>query len=105
MIAKKFKLPIQEFYEKNSRSVRGSCFLLKIFRSDALRSRFGVVISKKVAAKASARNVIKRLVFNFIKSHMKQMPINDYLIIVLPSAAKCSKKELLNDLNNLIPNI
>lgn len=102
MLAKKYRLPIQEFVKKSGKSYKSRYFLLKIFRSSGAHSRFGVVISKKVSAKATVRNKIKRSIFDFFGQHIAKLPIEDYLVIVLSGAAEINKEELSQELNKLL---
>ena len=102
MLAKKYRLPIQEFIKKSGKSYKSRYFLLKIFRSGGKHGRFGVVISKKVSAKATTRNKIKRSIFDFFSRHIAKLPIEDYLVIVLSGAAEIDKKEFSQELNKLL---
>lgn len=102
MLAKKYRLPIQEFVKKSGKSYKSRYFLLKIFRSSSAHSRFGVVISKKISAKATVRNKIKRSIFDFFGQHIAKLPIEDYLVIVLSGAAEIDKNEFLQELNKLL---
>jgi len=79
MLAKKYRLPIQEFVKKSGKSYKSRHFLLKIFYSKGAHSRFGIVISKKVSPKAIARNKIKRRTFDFFGRYIAKLPIEDYL--------------------------
>lgn len=102
MLAKKYRLPIQDFVKKSGRSYKSRYFLLKVFRSGGVHSRFGVVISKKVSAKATVRNKIKRSIFDFFGRHVIKLPIEDYLVIVLSGTAEIDKKELLQELTKTL---
>lgn len=101
MLAKKYRLPIQEFVGKAGQSRKGRYFLLKRFNCSNAYSRVGVVISKKVAVKATVRNRIRRTIFDFFSSKL-DLPIGDYLVIVLSGAANLSKEELIGELVKLI---
>ena len=102
MLAKKYRLPIQEFVKKSGKSYKSRHFLLKIFYSESARGRFGIVISKKVSPKATTRNKIKRRIFDFFGQHIAKLPVNDYLVIVLSGAAEIDKEEFLQELNKLL---
>lgn len=105
MIAKKFKLPIQNFVGQSGKIVRSPYFTLKIFSTQNSFSRFGLVISKKVDASAVKRNKLKRLVFDFIQKIGEKLPVNDYLIIVSPSVSKLSNKQIEREIRNLFQNL
>ena len=94
MLPKKYRLPIQNFVGKKGRSDKSRYFLLKIFPGVYKFSRFGIIISRRVSKKAVDRNRIKRQIFNFLREIKNQLPINDYLIIVHPEAAKLDKSSL-----------
>lgn len=104
MIAKKYKLPIQQVLKKKADSISGGNFFsVKIFNNSLPISRFGIVISKKVSAKATERNKIKREAFNLIqkrKSYLKGG--KDFLIIVKPIVKNLSKELLKNELQKIL---
>ena len=102
MLAKKYRLPIQEFVKKSGKSYKSRHFLLKIFYSKGAHSRFGIVISKKVSPKAIARNKIKRRTFDFFGRYIAKLPIEDYLVIVLSGAAEVDENEFLQELSKLL---
>ena len=101
MIAKKFKLPIQNFVGQSGKVIRNPHFILKFFPTNNNFSRFGLVISKKVHAGAVQRNKIKRLIFNLIQTMSEKLPVNDYLVIISPSAQKLSDQEIEHEFRNL----
>ena len=109
MLAKRYKLPIQDFVGRRGRLVRNGSFSVKIFPSSAKAtegkpaySRFGVTISTKVAKKATKRNKLRRLVYNSIKEYYSRVPLADYWITILPSATKSSKERLVEELCKLL---
>lgn len=110
MLAKKYRLPIQNFVGKKGKSERSRYFLLKVFPLPAVasakegwfHSRFGIIISSKVFKRAVDRNRIKRQIFNFLSEIKNTSPLNDYLIIVHPEAAKLKKEELIQELSKLL---
>ncbi|MFA5386467.1 MAG: ribonuclease P protein component [Candidatus Paceibacterota bacterium] len=92
MLAKKFKLPIQEGLKKNQKAfsfLKGKYFNFKISKNDLNYSRFGVIVSSKIFKKAFARNKLRRIIFEKIRSKNYYLnPGNDILIITLPEASK-----------------
>ena len=60
------------------------------------------MISKKVAAKATQRNKLKRAVFNFFRLYIAKLPVKDYLVILHPPAAQAEKKEFLENLYKIL---
>ena len=101
MLAKKYRLPIQNFFTKPAESRRTNYFLLKSFGPRERRSRFGVVISKKVFSKPTGRNRLRRTVFSFLELHQAQLPVKDFLIIVSPAVAKLDKEKTLQELKKI----
>jgi len=101
MIAKKFKLPIQDFVGQSGKTIRKTHFTLKIFPSKNNFSRFGLVVSKKVDASAVKRNQLKRLIFNLIQKISEKLSVNDYLIIISPSVSKLTKEQVEHEIRNL----
>ncbi len=62
---------------------RNPLFLLKIERNTEEKSRFGIIISKKIDKRAVRRNRMRRLLQNFIQEHMALFPeSSDNLFIV-----------------------
>jgi len=101
MLSKKFRLPIQEFTRKKGKMRKSPHFSLHIFRTDKDYSRFGVIISKKVAKEATKRNNLKRQLFDFTQQKRKDLPIADYLIISYPGSAQLDKTKLNKNLTLL----
>lgn len=107
MLAKKFRLPIQLFFsasggKKSGKSIKSRYFLLKIFPSNLTYSRFGIVVSTKVSKKATERNHLKRLIFNFLREKRVSLPIFDYLFILYPSIASATKKQITEELKKVL---
>ncbi len=104
MIAKKYKLPIQRVLRKKADAMSGSNFFsVKVFNNSLPISRFGIVISKKVSAKATERNKIKRKIFNFIQKRKIYLKGGkDFLIIVKPIAKNISNELLKKELQKIL---
>ena len=117
MLAKKFRLPIQEVLGQKFKTARNEYFAIKSRPNDLGFSRFGTVISRKVSKSAVKRNKIKRVIFNFIrlnKLHFKSPQQNkfatgqagtDFLIIISPKANQLTKNETQEELKSLILNL
>ena len=86
MLAKKYRLPIQEVVKKTGETLKTPYFLIKIFSNNFSYARVGIVISKKIAPKATDRNRLKRKIFfaisNIIKSKNHTSAGKDFLIII-----------------------
>src|SRR3989344_4641880 len=104
MLAKKFRLPIQDFTKERGASTKTPYFLLKIFKKETVKgafSRFGVVIGGRVSKKATERNKIKRVILDFFRIHRENFPIADYLLIIHPSVNNLDKQILISELIKL----
>lgn len=106
MLAKKYRLPIGLMVGKRGPSAKSRYFLLKIFPSILNFNRFGVIINKKAAKKASDRNKLKRTVFRFFEKLLfSNKQKQDFLFIALPGGADAEKKEIIADLEKLTHNL
>jgi len=105
MLAKKYRLPIQSFIKKSGRSFRGHYFLFKIAPNNLAFNRFGIIISKKVDTKSTARNKLKRLMFDAVKEFLVSAKAHaDFLIIVSPNIMNLNPEEIKKELKNTIKN-
>lgn len=105
MLAKKYRLPIQLFPHTRLHTLRNQYFTVKVTANSLAYSRFGVLVSKKVAKNATERNKFRRRVFQFVRTNAfgaQKTPFRDILIILSPAAAtlpaesfKSSLKEIL----------
>ena len=105
MLAKKFRLPIQDWLKQRKRIItrKSDFFIIKKSDNNLAFSRFGVVISKKVSKSAARRNEIKRIIFDFIRlNKLYEIAENDILITVLPKAGLLKKAEIKSELNYLL---
>jgi ribonuclease P protein component len=94
MLAKKFRLPIQTVFAKKGRHLKSDHFLVKIFPNQLSYPRVGVVVSKKVDARASARNRIRRQILDEARRNIALLPEGkDILIVVSSSFAKLEKTD------------
>lgn len=102
MLAKQYKLPVQDFIDKRGQLAKNPYFWIKKFAAAHQYSRFAATISVKVAKKAAKRNQLRRMVYNYIRERYKQIPVADYWITVSPQAAALSKNELAAQLDKLL---
>ncbi|MDP1689310.1 MAG: ribonuclease P protein component [bacterium] len=109
MFEKKYRLPIQQFYLKESllntnnnlpETVRkNSFFIVKTRKTKLPFSRFGVAVGSKVDKLATRRNFIRRNVIKWLQStNFHQKPGKDVMIITLPKikALGVGKKGIKN---------
>jgi len=102
MLRKKYKLPIQSFVGKRGEISKTPYFLLRKFASGSEYSRFGVTISVKAAPKATDRNRMKRLIYDFAAKTGKKLPTADYWVSVLPDAMNLPKKQFMRELEKIL---
>ncbi len=106
MLAKKFRLPVGQWIkEKKGKEVvkKNIFFILKTGVNDLNFSRFGAVVSLKISKSAVRRNYIKRIIFDFIRLEgLHKIAGKDFLIIVLPPAARLKKTELEAELKIIL---
>jgi ribonuclease P protein component len=103
MLAKKNKLPIGLFKNQKSRTFRNSFFTLKVFNGEV--ARLGIIVSAKVAKKATDRNKLKRLIFSFFRKVMPNLPRKDYLLIAQPGASGLKPEALQKELKQIFTNL
>lgn len=105
MLAKKFRLPIQNWLKERKKiTIRKSdFFIIKASDNNLAFSRFGAVISKKVSKSAVKRNKIKRIIFDYIRlAKLHEAANKDVLIIVSPKTAELKKEEIGKELTKLL---
>lgn len=106
MIKKKFKLPIQNFFNKRpAKPISSAFFVLKLFQPEFNYSRFGLVISAKLFKKAVDRNRMKRKIFDFLRLNQPNLPIYDYLFILRKEASSRNIDFILEDLRKLFDHL
>lgn len=94
MLAKKYKLPVGDFFKKKLKKKKSDFFDVFFSESGLKFSRFGVLIGKKFSAKAVERNKFKRIVFETVrKKEFFKKPGKDVLISLFPIAKKASREE------------
>lgn len=103
MLAKKFHFTAQRSLRQEFRSYRSRHFIFRERSSDLPFSRFGVVIGKSVEKKATGRNKIKRIIFDFVRlKKIYLRPGRDVLIVALSGVAGLDKKEIQVELAKLL---
>jgi len=106
MLAKKFRLPIRSWMKDKSKitiTKKGNFFIVKVRPNDLGFSRFGTTVSSKTVKKATQRNRLKRIIFNFIRlNDFHLRPGKDFLIIALPIVSQSAKADIKKELNLLL---
>ena len=91
MLSKKQRLSRKEFslIYKNGKRVSTPLFYF-IYKKAQERSRYSVVVSKKVSKSAVGRHKIKRRVYSILSEYIKQHPthIYDGIFIMSPQVSK-----------------
>jgi len=103
MLAKKFRLPFWEFYQKFDETFTTSYFTIKIKKNRLGYNRFGIILPTKVEKKSSSRHYLKRRLSCFLRN----LPnfSRDFLIIALPSLKKISQEKNKEEINLAINEI
>ncbi len=97
MLAKKYRLPIQTTIRMKGRVRRMSLCTIKAFPPLFPYSRFGVLVTKKVADSAARRNAVRRMIMTAIEKTRAAWPMNDYLIIAHQAACAATQKQLYEE--------
>ena len=105
MLAKKYRLPIQTVLGKSGATSKNSLFTVKVFPNTLPHCRFGVIISKKVAALATERNCLRRTIFSACEGFLKNKGSKDILIIAAPFAAKAEAEDLKMQIHKILAHI
>lgn len=107
MLAKKFRVPAQYFFQLRGRAVKSDLFLVKQSVNGLKYNRFAVRVSSKISRKAVVRNRIKRAVFNIIRGNpnfVKRTGL-DILITAQPNVTTASKEKIIRDLLDALKKI
>lgn len=79
-------------------SIRGKYFVIKIFESPAPFRRYCVVVSKNIAKKATQRNALRRVMYEWVRTHEPLKEEKNILILALPALANLPQEEIKNQL-------
>ena len=95
MLTKKYRLPLQNYYKNPGQAVKNSFFSVKVIQSALPFSRFGVVVGSKIDKRASRRNFIRRVIFNWVKfAELHKKPGKDVIITVFFPARSLNKMDI-----------
>ncbi len=102
MLAKKYRLAIQNLPMKALKVFKTPYFSAKIYPADKPFSRFGMIIGKKFDKKAVVRNLWKRRIFSiFEKWPRVETDPKNLLVVVYPELKKLNYSELKAELEKL----
>ena len=87
MLAKKYRVPVQNFPRRAKTSYSGRLFVVKNSPNNLRHSRLGVIVAKGAVKTAVHRNKIKRIVAEAFAKDVAVLkkPGSDYLVIINPS--------------------
>lgn len=88
MLAKQYRLRKTNDFKsvfKKGRGVQKDGVLVRVKPAEKSQPRIGIIVSKKVAKKAVARNRIRRVLAEAIRLHLGDMKKNvDVVVVALP---------------------
>lgn len=94
MFKRKYRLPANFRLQKAS-LVSTPLFSVKIGKNRMEHNRYGIVVSKRIDKRASARNKIKRILRRFLEENHDIIPQgNDILVIAKPAIVGVSGEKL-----------
>lgn len=96
MLDRKHRLP-QSVIFKDAKAVLSQAFLIKTKTSEEDRARIGVVVSKKVEAKAVGRNKIKRQVRSYIEKNLHNLKKGQDILIIARKDARDKTTKQIGD--------
>lgn len=102
MLKRKLRLPAQTKMS-NPRFFKTAIFTLKIAKNNLEHSRFGFIISKKVAKTAVDRNRSKRLLRSCIEDQIEAMEKGfDFLFIINKNLADQKREDLCREATSIL---
>lgn len=103
MIAKEFRISKKKDFDiilKSKSKFYSNNFVLRFSKNELSKSRFCVVISKKISKKAVIRNKIRRRIYEIIRlNYDKIKPGFDFMILPKLSVLKLDYCDIERDLN------
>ncbi len=80
-------------------------FIFRVFRRPAERTRVAIVVSKKVSAKATERNRLRRRIREYIRRSESAIQGRDIIIQTKQGIAALTRKDLYQELERMLKNI
>lgn len=90
---------------RSPRRVHGSYFSLSISATAADAVRFACVVSKKVAARAVDRNLLKRRCREIVAKRISYVPSGTYLLYAKKGALSATYKDLERDIVQMLEGV
>jgi len=109
MLAQKHRLvkktDFQRIY-RQGRKVTSPLLMMKFLSNQEEFSRFGIVVSSKVAKQAVIRNKIKRRIGEVIRNNQAKIPPGyDFVVISSPRAKQCKNQDIVDNLRKLFSQV
>jgi ribonuclease P protein component len=105
VLAKKYRLKKRKDFArvyKFGKGIKGNFLFIKKAENNLNVSRFGIVVSKNLAKKATLRNKIKRRIREIIRANLPQLKEGfDVVIIALSGIEKRSFLEIKEEIEKL----
>jgi ribonuclease P protein component len=90
---------------KKGKAVKGSFLLIKYKKNELGLSRFGFVVSAKVAGNAVERNKIRRILSEAIRGRVKDMGSYDVIVFATGKITTAHKEEIVKDFLEILSKI
>lgn len=82
---------------KKGRAIKGSFLFIKYLKNELNLSRFGFVVSAKVAKKAVERNKLRRILSEAVRDIIDDLGGYDIAVFVTSKIIAGSKKDIVED--------
>lgn len=102
MLAKRYRLQMQVRARERGRLQRGRYIFCKTLSATAAHSRFAVVVPSSVLQKASARNFLRRRMYDALASYCKEKTPREVAITVQAAARNAPVRAILEELKQLL---
>ncbi len=105
MLPKDQRIDTKRFNEviASGKNISAGAFYFKTLNND--KSRFAVVVSKKVTKSAIRRHLIKRRVFHAIKENKDLFPVADYIVFATKDILEMDYKQITSLLRHILTTI
>lgn len=103
-LARKYRLPRKDIEHvfKQGKTVNSSFFFIRFLKNELDHSRVAVIISSKTIKKATARNRIKRIFTETIRSGQFLKKSFDVAIVATASSVEKQSKEINRELEQTL---
>lgn len=106
-LAKKYRLPKKDIDRifKQGKTVRSSFFFIRFLKNEVNRLQVAVIVPNKVLKKATARNRVKRIFTETIRSGQFLKKSFDMVVVATASIVEKQSKEIKRELEQTIKNL